>query len=201
MMVSTYFSAYTTSRLEAGDRYLPLNDAATADLLAILQEPESYIYLTIRSDTALETVRAYNDSGTILIDRGLEGTTAVLHHAGSCVSSVQPTLLAVIKDLICNYTCCEGDCGCEPVASKGFIEYKPGVVGEPYHAELHFSGSLPMNIAVGELPAWATATQKENTLVITGTPTESGTHTATVAATNCSGTALKTVTVNIAVSD
>ena len=201
MMVSDFFSAYTTQRLEAGDRYLPMSEAATADLLAILQEPESYIYLTVRSDTALETVRAYNEAGTILIDRGLEGTRAVLHHAGSCISSIQPTTLAVIKDLICNYSCCEGDCGCEPVENKGFIEYKAGVVGQPYHAELHFAGSMPMSIATGELPDWVEAVQNGNILRLTGTPDASGIHTVTVAATNCNGTALKTVTVNIAVSD
>lgn len=201
MLVTYFFSAFTTDRLEANDRYLPLSDSAKADLLAALPNPEDYMYLTLKGDVHLETVRVRNDSGTLIIDRGLEGTEPVLHHAFTCVSAISPTVVATIKDLICNYQCCEDGCECQPATYKGGMEYAGGTVGQRYHASFAFAGSLPMNMQVSGLPSWAEAVQTQNSISVTGTPTQAGNYPFTIAVTNCSGTELVMQQVTITIRD
>lgn len=199
-LVSDYFSANINGRLESTDVYLPLNPPAEADLLNILADPASYIILTLKGERFIETVKATNQQGTIILERGLEGTTPVLHHFGTCISSVTPTILAVIKDLICNYSCCEdGDCPCtavEYVASTLPV----GHVGQAWQGSVVFSGSLPMTVAVAATPAWMHAIQHGNSVFLSGVPDMAGTFTFSAAATNCNGTNIATQALSAAVT-
>ena len=191
LVTPDFFSAFTCSTIEPTDVELPLHSAAKADLLNMLKNPDDYIYLTIRSDTRLETVCVKNNAGYLVMDRGLEGTQAVKHHTGSCVSSVSPTVIATIKDLICNWSCCkDGPCPCTPVSLEGITVVSEGQVGNEYKAVLTFGGTLPMNIAVSGLPAWARAVQTNNTVTVTGIPDAAGETKAHIAASNCSGSSL-----------
>lgn len=104
--VNDFFSAFTTQRLSATDVYLPLDAAAHADLLRFTTDG-NYTYASLVDDTTMETVIIHNDHGTLIMERGREGTPAVAHPPGTCIHTVSPTIIAAIKDLICNWECCK----------------------------------------------------------------------------------------------
>lgn len=101
-----YFSAHLTQRLDAAGVYLPVCDTARADLLHFIPDG-SYTYASLVNDTDMETVIIRNDHGTLLLERGREGTTALNHPPGTCIRTVSPTVIAAIKDVICNWECCK----------------------------------------------------------------------------------------------
>lgn len=173
-LVTEYFSAYTSEKLEAGDVYLPLSDAARADLLKLLDTEDKYIYFSLKDETNFETVRATAAGGLILLDRAVEGTAPVLHPMGTCVTSVSPTIVATIKDLICTYECCDTGCPVEPVAYDSV--YLPAAyVGQAWSGIIRFTGSTPMMLSIANPPAWMTVIQNKKELQLSGTPTETGT--------------------------
>lgn len=197
-MVSEFFSAFTTDRIGDTEIHLPLSDSAKADLLAILEPAESYIYLTLKGESNVETVKAHADGGYIILVRGLEGTKAVNHHYGTCVTSISPTTIAVLKDLVCNYKCCEGECECKPVELVGKM-LPTATIGVEWEGVAFFNGDLPIHIGVHNAPGWMTITQKGATLHMAGTPTETGIFHFTIAAANCGGTAIDSDTVGVIV--
>ena len=190
------FGCYLTDRLEADASHLPVSQAATADLLALLSEADDYIYLAIADDQSYEVVRCRNEGGTLLLDRGIEGTTASLHGFGACVSSVSPLFVAVVKDLVCNYNCCEdGDCPCEPVSfAMSFTPYAKQ--GQTWEGFASFNGNMPMTIGADGAPDWMQIEVEGNTIKMSGTPTTVGAVSFAIAATNCNGTNIATHTVS-----
>lgn len=180
---SEFFSAYTTEALPADSRYLPVCASAEADLLALLGDG-GYAYLSIVDDASFETVKVTSDHGTLLIDRGCEGTQAVKHPSGACVKSVSPTVVAAIKDLICNYSCCEGDCPCTPVAVAG-VSNPLGKAGQPWTGVVVFTGTAPVHCGVSGVPPWMSAKVVGSTVVLEGTPLAAGEWTVSCAASNC----------------
>lgn len=103
-----FFSACLTARIDADSVYLPLSPDAKADLLRIIPQG-SYTYASLVNDSAMETVLIRNDHGTLLTERGFEGTSPVAHPPGTCVRTVSPTIIAAIKDLICTWECCKSE--------------------------------------------------------------------------------------------
>lgn len=101
------FSAYTTKGIGADAVHLPLTREAYADLLALLKENEDYIFLALVGGNEYEVVKTRNVSGVLVMERGMENTATQPHHLGTCVQSISPLFIAVMKDLICNYDCCE----------------------------------------------------------------------------------------------
>lgn len=199
-MRTEYFSAFTNSRVEATDIYLPLPPAAAADLVNLLDDNDAYIYLTLKGDTYMETVRVRNEGGVLIMDRGMEGTVAVLHHYGTCVTAVSPTVLAVMKDLICNYSCCEdGDCPCVAVTYTGAV-LPEAHVGIAWEGSVVFSGDTPISMGVENTPDWMNVTQQSGLMQLTGTPTVEGVFSFSVAATNCNGTEIATKTLSLTVT-
>ena len=188
--VTTVFKAYTSKVLEATDVYLPLDTAALTDLLQLLSTPGSYTYLTLQDNTNIETVKAYAESGYILLNRGLSGTTAVKHPFGTCVTSVSPTIAQVIRDLIC---CSDSTETALTIKSS----LGGGTVNHTYMGWIYCEGALPITITVTGAPAWATVTKKDNLVTITGTPTEKGTSTLTCNASNTDGNITATLTLTI----
>ena len=182
------FGARLNDRLDAGDNHLPMAYDATADLLSLLSEEDDYIYLSINDEVSYEVVKCRNEGGTLLIERGMEGTTDRLHGFGACVSAVSPLHIAVMKDLVCNYNCCEdGDCECTPVAfNMSFLPYAKQ--GDEWEGMATFSGNLPMTIGVNGAPDWMNVEVEGNTIRMYGTPAAAGTVSFSVAATNCNGT-------------
>ena len=70
------FGAFLNDRMEADSSYLPLCAEATADLLNLLSKEDDYIFLSISDDQSYEVVKCRNEGGTLLVERGIEGTTA-----------------------------------------------------------------------------------------------------------------------------
>lgn len=200
-IVNSFFSAAINGKLGPQDVHLPLAPAPLADLLNILSDPDDYILLTLRGERNIETVRARNQQGTIILERGLEGTQPVLHHFGTCVSSLTPTVIAAIKDLVCNYSCCADDpCPCTPVEYVG-ATLPEGKVAQPWQGSVIFKGTLPMATAINGIPDWVQVVQNENSIFLTGTPDAAGTYAFSVAATNCGGTKLDTQTLEVTVKN
>ena len=193
-----FFAARLCDRLEASEVHLPLSKAATADLLDNLPEADDYAFLSLKGDVEYEVVKVRNEGGTLLIERGLEGTTAVLHHHGTCVNTVSPLTVAVIKDMICNYECCEGDCPCEAVAYAG-ASLPPAYLDAEWKGMVAFVGDTPMTLGAANVPSWMKVEAVNNTLMLSGTPHVVGTFSFSVAATNCNGkhVAVQTLTVDV----
>lgn len=101
-----FFAAYLTDRLDASGIYIPITEEARTDLLHFIGNDE-YTYASLVNDTMMETVIIRNDHGTLILERGREGTKALSHPPGTCVRTVSPTIVAVIKDMLCNWKCCE----------------------------------------------------------------------------------------------
>lgn len=199
MVKNEYFSASLNACLEATDVYLPVSDAAAADLKALLTEPNQYMYLTLKDDTNFETVKVRNEQGTLMLERGVEGTEATKHPFGTCIVSVSPTVVALIKDLICNYECCNGPCPVEPVVCAGTALPEYTNVGLPFNGCVIFTGSSPINIVINGAPAWMQALQMGNTLILSGTPDKAGTASFSVAAANGNGTHVVSQSVTVTV--
>lgn len=191
MMKTDYYFAYTSGRMEPGDKSLPLSAKDTAALAAILPDDGDYTYLAVRGDTHYECVKVENAAGVLTVTRGIENTTPVTHHAGSCIGSVAPATIAAIKDMICNYSCCEDGCPCTPVQAAGQA-MAPARVGVRWEGSVSFSGSLPMTVGVSDLPSWMSAQAKQNSVILTGTPPQAGTFSFSAAASNCGGTSVAT---------
>lgn len=186
------FGAFLNDRMETDSSYLPLCAEATADLLSLLTEADDYIFLSISDDQSYEVVKCRNEGGTLLVERGMEGTTASLHGFGACVGSVSPLITAVVKDLVCNYDCCaDSECQCEPVSFA--MEFLPAAKqGEVWEGAVTFSGSMPMTIGTNGAPAWMGIEVNGNTVKMTGTPASVESVSFAVAAANCNGTNIAT---------
>ena len=200
MYKNEYFSATLNNRLEATDQYLPLHRAAEADLKALLADPDDYIYMSLKSDTDMETVKVRNEHGTLIMERGVEGTTPTTMPFGTCVVSISPTVIAAIKDMVCNYQCCEGDCPVVQAQYSGHL-LPPAFVGIDWNGIVAFAGDLPMNIVLKGAPAWMRAVQRSNTLELSGRPDLAGTTVFSVAATNGNGTNLDTQSLSVTVTN
>lgn len=198
-MKTEYFSAFINAGLQPTDVYLPLAPPARADLIALLPNTDDYIFLTLKGDTHMETVKCRNEGGTLIIDRALEGTTAALHHYGTCVTAVAPAIFAVIKDMVCNYNCCaDGECPCVPVAFAGDV-FPEAHVGVAWMGSVLFTGDTPILMGAEGAPDWMTVTQQSGLLRLAGTPYAAGTFSFSVAATNCNGTNIVTKPLSLTV--
>lgn len=197
--VSELFDATLIAKLPADGVTLPISSDAKADLLALLEDTDNYTLMAIKSDQTYEVVRAKASGNSILITRALEGTAAVEHPMGACVALVSPLTLAAIKELVCNYDCCQGDCTCTEVSFVGAL-IPPATVGVEWQGAVLFNGDLPITIGIDDAPAWITGTVQNGMMKLTGTPTKAGAFTFSVAATNCNGTAVTSVPVTVDVS-
>lgn len=196
-MILSPISLVLNSILEADDKYLPLATPDLNKLLSHVPEGED-IYLTIKDDLYTEYIKAQNQCGTIVIERGIAGTTPRRFPRGSCVFF--ETSLPVVQWLICNYDCCATDCPCTTVQSAGGLmpQVEPG---QPWRGTAVFTGDLPMNFGVTGLPYWLRASSKSNTVILEGTaPAEyTGPDVIAVTATNCNGQGVATQIFELAI--
>ena len=181
------------------DRSAPCTAGFKRKLLT--EETGNYTFLSIRNPTHLETVRARAEGGYILLDRGLEGTEAVKHPYGACVTTISPTIVAVIKDLFCNYSCCQGavcDCTAVTIAAADLPDANVGV---PWEGTVTLSGTLPIDAAVTGAPLWMRVVQERNMLRLSGTPDVAGAVSLLVEAANCNNTAHVSEAVQVVVKE
>ena len=181
-MILQAMSFNLNNKLEAADIYLPLATADMAALTALVPEGEETI-LTLAWDMVKEYVKVKNESGTILLERGID-SKAVAFPKGSCLFFENS--IPVTKWLICNYECCEGECPVDAVAFSGAV-LPNGKVGNAWEGSFVFSGDLPIVFGVTGMPDWMTATYAGNYVKLTGTPVAAGTFSISVAASNDRG--------------
>ena len=167
--VTEPFQAFLSKPLDASDVYLPLSSAAYADLLSLLQKKGSYTFLTIRDDTHIETVKAHAEGGYILLERGMAGTQAVKLTYGACVTTVSSTVLAVIQDYANTVLLLNPD-AMRTQLGVAICSFPNGSTNTPYEGYIVFSGTIPMQIDIDGLPAWANTQVSENMVTISGTP-------------------------------
>lgn len=177
------FSAALNDKLYSDGRALPLSKKDSDILKALLPE-DSYTYLTLREPTGAEIVRAEHTCGGIVIDRGEDGTKARTFPRGTCVRFEMTP--AVVKDMICNIDCCDGDCPCNPVESAG-ITLPPAKRGVAWSGTAVFTGDTPMSIATAGAPSWVEVKVWANYVTFSGVPTGTGSFSIAVTATNCDG--------------
>ena len=183
LVTPVQFAATLNARLDKGARQLPLSASDEAKLMAAVGD-EEYTYLVLRDPTGAEIVKVENTCNTLLVTRGQDGTDDRNVPRGSCVRFEM--VPAIVKDLICNYNCCDGDCPCEAVAAAG-ITLSPAKVGESWQGSAVFTGDTPMTIAVEGAPSWAKVEVGANFVNFSGVATGAGTFNISVAATNCDG--------------
>ena len=188
--VTDIYQAYLSSPIDASDVYLPVAHPAYADLLKLLSSATgNYTFLTIKDDTHMETVKAWAEGGYILMERGLEGTEPKKFGYGACVTTISPTIVAVIKDLFCNYSCCGGGtCDCTNVSLVS-AELPDGNVGVEWTGVITLGGTIPIEATVKNAPAWMNIVQERTVLNLSGVPTTAGSISLLVEATNCNATA------------
>ena len=183
-----FFSALLNRALGPADVHLPIDAAAEADLKALLASEGSYVYLTIRDELNAETVKCSLAAGTLVLERGLEGTQGVRHPYGACISTVSPTVMAVVKDLICHYDCCEdGDCTAVPV-SFNTVNTPPASAGTPWQGSAELDGSDPITLDASAAPSWMTVRRYGQLVLLKGTPSSAGDVNFSLYAVNLNGT-------------
>lgn len=194
-MITTPIAFTLADIMEADDKYFPLSQHDNMRLLEHIPDGEE-IYLTIRDNLYTEYVRAENQCGTVIVHRGVD-STARRFPRGSCVFF--EASLPLIKWLICNYDCCaDEECPCTPVEIQRSA-LPSAVLNNPWEGRVLLTGSLPIQTKVTGLPAWMSAEQEGDRIVLSGTPTTNTTVNIAVAATNCSGTQLDTAQFRIPV--
>lgn len=193
------FEAFTTLAMTPTGNTVPLPSTAEADLRALLTTPDSYIYLAIKGCTSYEVVRAYVAAGALVIDRGQAGTVGAFHSPGSIVYGMSPLVWQNIKDLICQYDCCEGECVCNPVTVGG-IAFPTASLNTAWAGFVVFDGDGPIVASVNGQPSWMTVELEGHVLKLYGTPNATGTTAFSVSAANCGGQHVVSQTVSITVS-
>lgn len=193
------FEAITTTAITAGDTYLPLSTPAESDLKTLLSDEDSYIFLAVADCSSYEVVKVALVADTLTMTRGQGGTTAVAHGCSARVFAPSPLVVATIKDLICNYNCCE-DTSCETEAVKIAGTVVPSATqGEQWNGYVVFTGSGTVNAGVNNIPAWMSVDYENKTLHLSGIPDVAGTFTISVAGTNCNGENVVTDSITVTV--
>lgn len=183
-MILKPFSATLNNTLTSDSGFLPLSENDTNRLLSILPEEEEML-LTITDGLYLEWIKAENQCGTIVIERGIRGSTPRRFPRGTCVKF--DTSLPVVEWLICNHDCCaDEECPCTAVANAGII-FPDARIGYPWQGSAVFNGSLPITFGITGMPSWMQAEQGANFIRFHGTPRGAGDFDVGIAATNCSG--------------
>jgi hypothetical protein len=199
----TGFFATLAAPLMAADTSLALDPASQAELLAALAatdtDPNPYAFMYAWDGTGSEVLKVSAYGGTLVLARDQDAAPAPPNPRsfpkGACMDG--RVTYAGVKDLICNYDCCAGNCPCEAVVAAGMA--LPGAsVGQPWEGMVVFSGALPMALAVEGTPAWMAVTVGANFVQLAGTPTVAANYSLSVAATNCNGAvASQAVTLNV----
>lgn len=204
-LVTEKFGATLDRLMDAESVYLPICRSAEADLKTLLAEEDTYTYASVSDHCGTyEVVKIYKEGDDILVKRGIGGTTAVKHIAGSVVCSIAPLDVIVIKDLVCSWPeyCCEGQpCECTGPTYAG--ELIPAAKqSELWEGSVIFTGDLPMSFGTDKdtTATWIQVAVEGSTVKLSGTPNTAGTFTVSIAASGCGGTKVAVRKVSIVVS-
>jgi hypothetical protein len=162
---------------------LSLTPAITAWLIDRLGT-DGYAYLTISDSLGAEVVKVSTYGGALVVDRHQNDTAPRAFPKGACVDARMTE--AAVKDLICNYDCCAGDCPCEAVQAAGTV-IPPAQVGSYWEGSVVFTGTTPIALGVNGAPSWMQVVSGAGFVKLAGVPTAAATYLLSVAATNCNG--------------
>lgn len=184
-MIYKYYSAMLNRSLEKNDMLLPINEEDLARLASILEGGESTL-LFLWDGMYGEEIEVKEECGNVMISRrGLSGTEARKFPRGTTLCF--HVTLSVVKDLVCNYDCCQDeDCPCEQVSEAGML-LPPGRTGVMWQGVAIFDGNTPIKISTEILPTWMTVSYSTRTAILSGTPSAAGSYQVKIAATNCGG--------------
>ncbi|MGF6599779.1 hypothetical protein P3T23_004513 [Paraburkholderia sp. GAS448] len=179
----TGFTATLAAPLMAEDTTLVLNAAAQTLLVSRLSDAGNgnYAFLYVHDGASVEVVKVSAYAGTLALARA---STPHSFPKGACVDG--RVTYDGVKDLICNFDCCAGDCPCEAVAAAGMV-IPASLAGVPWEGMVVFSGAMPMALSVQGAPAWLGVTLGANFVKLAGTPPFAGHYLLSVGATNCNG--------------
>lgn len=187
----TGFTGTLAAPLMAADTSISLANGATGQLVAQLAD-EGYAFLYVHDATGAEVVKVSVYGSALTLARG---ETPRSFPKGTCVDG--RVTYDGVKDLICNFDCCAGDCPCEEVQSAG-TALPAAHAGQAWEGMVVFSGALPMALAVEGAPAWLAVTLGVNFVKLAGTPPAAANYVFSVGATNCNGkVASQPVTLNV----
>lgn len=192
-MITSPINFVLTDVMDVGDNFFPISAADDARLRAHIPEGEAII-LTIRDNLYSEHVRVEHQcDGGFTVVRGVD-SQARRFPKGSCVFF--EITVPLVKWLICNYDCCQGDCNVTPVSIE--TENLPtAIMGQPWQARVRVSGTPPLNITSSGAPTWVSAVYDEDSVTFSGTPPSAGGFTLSVAATNSWGREVDSATYSV----
>lgn len=99
-MIVKEFRAFLTAGMDASTQALYIDPHAYGDLLTMFTNKDDYMYLSIRGDHSFETVKAWTFEGKLYVERGVCDTVPQPHHYGSAVTSISPTVVCVVRDMV-----------------------------------------------------------------------------------------------------
>lgn len=99
LITGDYYQAPLAARMDVWDTDLPLEQAPYVGLMDYLPTDGDYVYMSIRSPVSFETVKVRRVGTGLYVERGLAGTKAATHPYGAVVSTPNPTVIAVLRDL------------------------------------------------------------------------------------------------------
>jgi hypothetical protein len=145
---------------------------------------DGYAYLTVSDSLGAEVVKVSTYSSSLIVERAQNDTQARAFPKGACVDARMTE--AAVKDLICTFDCCEGDCPCEAVQAAGTV-VPFARVGTYWEGSVVFTGTTPMALGVQGAPSWIQVVSSAGFVKLAGVPTVAASYLISVAATNCNG--------------
>jgi hypothetical protein len=127
-------------------------------------------YLTLSCPGGFEIVRARCQFGVIVLDRGVDGTTAQPFPIGACLAFAW--VGAGIAEMIEQTMACPRDCVSATIASGA--QAPDGVAGVAYSHRIVISGTPPFALGEVSHPQWMTVVLDAGEIRLSGTPDAAG---------------------------
>lgn len=99
LITEDFYQATLATRMNLDETDFTLDCAAYTGLLAYLPNEGDFTFMSIRSNVTFETVRVTRIGQGLYVERGVQGTTPATHPVGAIISTVNPTVIAMIKAL------------------------------------------------------------------------------------------------------
>lgn len=132
----------------------------------------AHTYLQLSCPGGFEVVRARCEFGTIVFDRGVDGTSAQPFPIGACLE--WEMVGAAVSDLSEQVMSCPRPCVAATIASGA--EAPNGTVGVPYSHRIVISGTPPFTLGQVIIPQWLIVTLDAGEVRFSGTPDTAGTY-------------------------
>jgi len=174
------FFAALTAPLAPEDVTPSLRFDAAARLCATLSNG-AHTYLTLSCPGGFEIVRARCEFGVIVLDRGVDGTSAQAFPIGACLAFAW--LGAGIADMIEQTMACPRPC--IPATISSGADAPEGVVGAPYSHRIVISGTPPFSLGEMVIPQWMIVTLDAGEVRLSGTPDAPGAYVVQIPLNSC----------------